>query len=188
MTDSIEGIEKDANSRMQKSIESHRAELSKIRTGRANVGLLDHIIVDFYGTPSPLSQVGSISVSDARTLTIKLWDKAMIQPVEKAIIESDLGLNPAVAGETIRIPIPPLTEERRKELSKLARTDGENAKIAIRNIRRDANQHLKNLIKAKEISEDEEKQAEGNVQKFTDQYVAEVEKMVTNKEKDLMEI
>lgn len=188
MTDSVEKIEKDASSRMQKSVESHRAELSKIRTGRANIGLLDHIIVDFYGTPSPLSQVGAISVSDARTLTIKLWDKAMIQPVEKAIIESDLGLNPAVAGEIIRIPIPALTEERRKDLSKLARSDGENAKIAIRNIRRDSNQHLKNLVKSKVISEDEEKQAEGNVQKLTDQYISEVESMVGKKEKDLMEI
>jgi len=188
MTDSADKIKKDAESRMQKSIESHRVELSKIRTGRANVGLLDHISVDFYGTPSPLSQVGAISVSDARTLTIKLWDKAMIQPVEKAILESDLGLNPAVAGETIRIPIPPLTEERRKDLTKLARADGENAKVAIRNIRRDSNQHLKNLVKDKEISEDEEKQSEAIVQKLTDRYVAEVEKMVEEKEKDLMEI
>lgn len=188
MTDSVDKIEKDAESRMQKSVESHRTELSKIRTGRASVSLLDHINVDFYGTPSPLSQVGSISVSDARTLTIKLWDKAMIQPVEKAIINSDLGLNPAVAGDTIRIPIPQLTEERRKDLTKLARGDGENAKIAIRNIRRDSNQHLKNLVKSKDISEDEEKQAEGYVQKLTNRYVAEVEKMVEEKEKDLMEI
>lgn len=188
MTDSIDKIEKDAESRMLKSVEAHRTELSKIRTGRANIGLLDHILVDFYGTPSPLSQVGAISVTDARTLTIKLWDKAMIQPVEKAIIDSDLGLNPAVAGEIIRIPIPALTEERRKDLSKLARSDGENAKIAIRNIRRDSNQHLKTMVKEKEISEDEEKQAEGIVQKLTDRYVAEVEKMVEEKEKDLMEI
>jgi ribosome recycling factor len=188
MTDSVDKIKKDAEARMQKSVDSHKAELSKIRTGRANVGLLDHIKVDFYGTPSPLSQVGSISVSDARTLTIKLWDKAMIQPVEKAITESDLGLNPAVAGETIRIPIPPLTEERRKDLTKLARSDGENAKIAIRNIRRDSNQHLKNLVKDKEISEDEEKQAESTIQKLTDRYVAEADKLVEEKEKDLMEI
>lgn len=188
MTDSIDKIKKDADLRMQKSVESNRAGLSKIRTGRASIGLLDHITVDFYGTPSPLSQVGSISVSDARTLTIKLWDKAMIQPVEKAIIKSDLGLNPVVAGETIRIPIPPLTEERRKELTKLARSEAENAKIAIRNIRRDSNQHLKNLVKDKTISEDEEKQAESAVQKYTDRSVAEVEKLVEEKEKDLMEI
>jgi ribosome recycling factor len=188
MTDSVDKIEKDAETRMKKSLESHIAELSKIRTGRASISLLDHINVDFYGTPSPLSQVGSISVSDARTLTIKLWDKAMIQPVEKAITNSDLGLNPAVAGDTIRIPIPSLTEERRKDLTKLARGDGENAKIAIRNIRRDSNQHLKNLVKSKDISEDEEKQAEGHVQKLTDRYVDEVEKLVEKKEKDLMEI
>ncbi len=188
MTDSVDKIKKDAEIRMQKSVESNRAGLSRIRTGRASIGLLDHITVDFYGTPSPLSQVGSISVSDARTLTIKLWDKAMIQPVEKAIIKSDLGLNPVVAGETIRIPIPALTEERRIELTKLARSEAENAKIAIRNIRRDSNQHLKNLVKAKTISEDEEKQAEAVVQKLTDRSVAEVEKLVEEKEKDLMEI
>lgn len=188
MTDSTDKIKKDAESRMQKSIESHKAELGKIRTGRANIGLLDHITVDFYGTPSPLSQVGTISVSDARTLTIKLWDKAMIQPVEKAILESDLGLNPAVAGEIIRIPIPALTEERRKDLTKLAHRDGENSKVAIRNIRRDSNQHLKNLVKNKEISEDEEKQAEAVIQKLTNRCVAEVDKMVKDKEKDLMEI
>ena len=187
MSDSASKIIKDAESRMQKSLESHKGDLAKIRTGRANVGLLDHIKVDFYGTPSPLSQVGNISVSDARTLTIKLWDKSMVQAVEKAIAESDLGLNPATAGDTIRIPIPPLTEERRKDLTKLARGEGENAKIAIRNIRRDSNQHLKILVKDKEISEDEEKQAEATIQKLTDKYVAEVDKLVEGKEKDLME-
>lgn len=181
-------IEKDAESRMQKSIETHKAGLSKIRTGRANIGMLDHVRVDYYGTPSPLSQVGNISVSDARTLTIKLWDKSMAQAVEKAIAESDLGLNPVTAGDTLRIPIPPLTEERRKELAKLVRAEGENAKIAIRNIRRDANHHLKELIKSKEISEDEEKQSESHIQKLTDKYVGEVDGLVVQKEKDLMEI
>ncbi len=188
MSDSANKIIKDAESRMQKSIESHKGELSKIRTGRASVSLLDHIKVDFYGTPSPLSQVGNISVSDARTLTIKLWDKSMVQAVEKAIIESDLGLNPATAGDNIRIPIPQLTEERRKDLTKIARGEGESAKVAIRNIRRDSNQHLKNLVKDKEISEDEEKQSESTIQKLTDKYVGEVDKLVEEKEKDLMEI
>jgi len=188
MNESATKITKDADSRMQKSVESLKADLSKIRTGRATVGLLDHVKVDFYGNPSPLSQVGNISVSDARTLTIKLWDKTMVQAVEKAINESGLGLNPATAGDTIRLPIPPLTEERRKELTKVARSEGENAKIAIRNIRRDGNQHLKNLVKDKEISEDEEKQGEAIIQRLTDKFVTEVDKMVELKEKDLMEI
>lgn len=178
----------DAEARMKKSVESHKGELSKIRTGRASVALLDHIKVDFYGSPAPLSQVGSVSVADARTLAIKLWDKSMVGPVEKAILESDLGLNPAVAGEVIRIPVPPLTEERRKELAKLVRGEGENGKIAIRNIRRDANQHLKDLVKDKEISEDEEKRKEAAIQKLTDKYIAEIDRLVEEKEKDIMEL
>jgi ribosome recycling factor len=188
MTQTADRIIKDAEDRMTKSVEASRTEFGKIRTGRASASLLDHVKVDFYGTPSPISQVGSVSVSDARTLTIKLWDRNMIQAVEKAIMESDLGLNPATAGDTIRVPIPPLTEERRKELAKVVRGEGENGKVAIRNVRRDANQHLKDLVKKKEISEDDEKRGEATIQKLTDKYIAEVDRLVEDKEKDIMAI
>lgn len=183
---SSQDIIKDAAARMKKTIEATRVELSKVRTGRASVDLLDHIRVDSYGSLVPLSQVGSISVSDARTLTIKLWDKAMIQPVEKAIMESDLGLNPATAGEIIRVPIPLLTEERRREMAKVVRHEGENGKVAVRNIRRDANQHMKELVKEKEISEDEEKRGEAEIQKLTDKHIGEIDALVEAKEKDIM--
>lgn len=186
--DSIESINKDAQTRMSKSIEALKTDLGKVRTGRAHAGLLDHIKVDYYGTPTPINQAASISVGDARTLVVTAWDKNMISALEKAILDSDLGLNPAVAGTTIRIPMPPLTEERRKELVKVVRGEGENAKVAIRNIRRDANQHLKVLLKEKSISEDEDKRAEDQIQKLTDQYIKDVEGIVEEKEKDLMEI
>lgn len=186
--DSVESINKDANNRMNKSMEALKADLGKVRTGRASIGLLDHIKVDYYGTLTPINQAANVTVGDARTLVVTVWDKAMVGTMEKAILESDLGLNPAVAGTTIRIPMPPLTEERRKELVKVVRGEGENTKVAIRNIRRDANQHHKALLKDKSISEDEDKRAEDQVQKLTDQIIKEVDKIIEEKEKDLMEI
>lgn len=186
--DSIQDIKTDAEQRMTKTREALKLDLGKVRTGRAHVGLLDHLKVDYYGSPTPISQAAGVSVGDARTLVVTAWDKTLVPLIEKAILESDLGLNPAVAGTTIRIPLPPLTEERRKELVKVVRGEGENAKVAVRNIRRDANQHLKNLLKQKEISEDEDKRAEESIQKLTDKAVSAIDTMVEEKEKDLMEI
>ncbi len=184
----IEDIKKDAGQRMQKSIEAFRSELSKIRTGRAHTSLLDHITVDYYGAETPLSQVASVGVEDARTLTVTPWEKQMVPVIEKAIMTSDLGLNPASAGTVIRVPMPPLTEERRRDLVKVVRAEGENARVAIRNIRRDANNDLKALLKEKEISEDEERKGQEEIQKLTDKHVAEVEQLLEAKEKELMEI
>jgi ribosome recycling factor len=184
----IEQIKKDAEARMAKSIEALKTDLAKIRTGRASTGLLEHVHVDYYGTKMPLNQVANVGVGDARTLVVTPWEKTMVQPIEKAIMESGLGLNPVTSGQTIRVPLPPLTEERRKELGKLVRTEGENAKIAIRNIRRDSNTHLKDLVKKKQISEDDEKRAEEVVQKATDRFIGEVDKLVHAKEQDLMEV
>jgi ribosome recycling factor len=183
-----EGIVKDARARMTKSVESVGEELAKIRTGRANTALLDHITVEYYGNPTPLNQVATISVMDARTLSVNPWEKKMVPVVEKAIQESDLGLNPATAGEVIRVPLPALTEERRKEMNKLVRQEGENGKVAIRNIRRDANAHLKELTKNKEIAEDEEKRALDEIQKLTDESVAKIDEMLAEKEKQIMEV
>ncbi len=188
MQDLIPKISKDAETRMIKSIDALKTDLGKIRTGRAHAGLLDHVQVDYYGTRSPLSQVANISVGDARSLTVTPWDKGMLQAIEKAIQESGLGLNPAAAGQTIRVPLPALTEERRKELGKVVRTEGENAKIAIRNIRRDCITHLKELLKKKEISQDDEKRALDAVQKLTDRFTAEVDKLVATKEQDIMAV
>lgn len=184
----IEEIRKDAEARMGKSIEALRHELAKLRTGRAHPSLLEHIRVDYYGSEMPISQVANVSVGDARTLIVTPWEKNMVQVVEKAILTSDLGLNPATAGTTIRIPLPPLTEERRRDLIKVVRHEGENTKVAIRNIRRDANQHFKELVKEKEISEDQERQAQEQVQKLTDKYTTEVDVVLAEKEKDLMEM
>ncbi len=184
----INEIQKDAEQRMKKSIEALKADLTKLRTGRAHPSLLDQITVEYYGTEVPLSQVANISVSDARTLTVTPWEKKMVPVIEKAILNSDLGLNPATAGDVIRIPLPPLTEERRRDLIKVVRQEGEKARVAIRNIRRDAIHQLKDLLKEKEISEDEERRAEEAIQKLTDRMVAEVEKVLSEKEKDLMEI
>ncbi|MDJ0955953.1 MAG: ribosome recycling factor [Arenicellales bacterium] len=181
-------IIKDAESRMKKSVEAIREEMAKIRTGRASTALLDHLKIDYYGNPTPLNQVATVSVSDARTLAVTPWDKSVIPSVEKAILESDLGLNPSTAGEVIRIPIPPLTEERRVEMTKLVKAEGENGKVAIRNIRRDANHHLKELLKNKEIAEDEEKKALDETQKLTDQYVEQLDKIVAEKESEIMEV
>ncbi|HEB67430.1 MAG TPA: ribosome recycling factor [Gammaproteobacteria bacterium] len=184
----IEELKKDAESRMGKSVEALKHELAKLRTGRAHTSLLDHITVEYYGSNVPLSQVANINVSDARTLTVTPWEKQMVSTVEKAIRDSDMGLNPATAGEVIRVPLPPLTEERRKDMIRIVRQEGENAKVAIRNIRRDVLGDIKQLLKEKEITEDEERRAEGDIQKITDKYVAEVDKLVEAKEKDLMEI
>lgn len=184
----ITEITQDADSRMQKSVEALKVELSKIRTGRAHSSLLDHITVDYYGNTVPLSQVASISVTDARMLTVTPWEQPMVAAVEKAIMNSDLGLNPATAGKSIRVPLPALTEERRKDLIKVVRGEGEAAKVAIRNIRRDANSDFKSLVKEKEITEDDQRKAEDKIQSLTDKYVAEVDKLLVVKEKDLMEI
>ena len=184
----INEIIKDAEDRMKKSIESLKGELAKVRTGRAHPSLLEHIMVDYYGSDTPLNQVASIGVEDARTLTVTPWERPMVQAVEKAIMKSDLGLNPNSAGSVIRIPMPQLTEERRRDLVKVVRHEGENGKIAIRNIRRDANSDFKSLEKEKEISEDEERRAQDAIQKLTDKYVKEIDDIVAVKEEDLMKV
>ena len=188
MATSMADIKKQAGERMAKSIETLKHDLAKVRTGRAHAGLLDHLRVDYYGTPSPISQVANITLSDARTITVQPWDKKMIQPVERAIRDSDLGVNPATSGDVIRVPMPALTEERRKELAKIVKHEGENAKVAVRNIRRDANTHLKELLKEHEVSEDDEKRVQDEVQKMTDKSVADIDKLVADKEKDLMAV
>ncbi len=184
----IDDIKKDAGARMAKSVESLKADLVKVRTGRANTSLLDHISVEYYGNPTPLSQVASVTASDARTLTVTPWEKTMVGPIEKAIMTSDLGLTPNSAGTTIRVPLPPLTEERRRDLIKVVRTEGEQARVAVRNIRRDANSTIKDLVKEKEISEDEARRAEEEIQKLTDKAIAQVDGVLEIKEKELMEI
>jgi ribosome recycling factor len=181
-------IKQDARARMNKSLEALRHELAKIRTGRAHPSLLEHVHVDYYGTEVPIGQAASVAVEDARTLSVTPWDKSMVAKIEKAILTSDLGLNPNTAGSVIRIPLPPLTEERRRELGKVVHHEGENAKIAIRNIRRDANGHLKELLKEKEITEDEARKAELDIQEVTDLAVKKVDEMVAEKEKELLEI
>ena len=184
----IDEILTDAETRMGKSVDSLRSDLTKIRTGRAHPSLLDQLMVDYYGTDTPINQVANVTVEDSRTLAVAPWEKQMVAVVEKAIINSGLGLNPSTAGNLIRIPMPPLTEERRRELVKVVKGDGENAKIAIRNIRRDANSDFKDLLKEKEISEDESRQAEDGVQKLTDKFVASVDEVIAVKEKELMEV
>lgn len=173
---------------MGKSIESLKQDLMKVRTGRAHTSLLDSITVDYYGNETPLNQVANISILDSRTLSVQVWEKQMTPVVEKAILKSDLGLNPATSGDLMRIPLPPLTEETRKNLIKVVRHEGENAKVAVRNIRRDANGTLKELEKEKEISEDEQHRGEDNIQKLTDKHVKEIDQILAVKEKDLMEI
>lgn len=173
---------------MEKSVESLKSELMRLRTGRANTGLLDSIKVDYYGSPTPLSQVANINVQDARTLSVQPWEKNMMQLIEKAILESDLGLNPMSAGEVMRIPIPPLTQERRLDLVKIVKHEGEGGKVAVRNIRRDAISHIKELLKDKDISEDDERRAEEQVQKLTDSHVAIIDTLLKEKEEELMEI
>ncbi|MGD8566672.1 MAG: ribosome recycling factor [Gammaproteobacteria bacterium] len=184
----IDEIKQDAENRMKKSIESLKSELTKLRTGRAHTSLLDHINVSYYGSDVPLTQVASITVSDPRTLTVSPWEQNMVGPVEKAIIQSNLGLNPATSGKVIRVPLPPLTEERRKDMIRIVRQEGENARVAVRNIRRDANSDFKSLNKEKEITDDEMRQAEDEIQKLTDKYVSQIDKVLEDKEKDLMEV
>jgi ribosome recycling factor len=184
----IADIKKSAEDKMKKSVEALRVDFGKVRTGRAHTGILDHVKVDYYGNPTPIAQVANISVMDAHTLGVQVWEKNLAPKVEKAIRDADLGLNPASMGEIIRVPMPPLTEERRKELVKLVRGEAENGKVAIRNIRRDAIAHLKDLLKKHEISEDDERRAQDEIQKMTDKYIAEAEKHLADKEKDLMAV
>jgi ribosome recycling factor len=184
----INEIKTDADTRMKKTLESLKNDLAKIRTGRAHPSLLDSVKVDYYGSEVPLSQVANISILDSRTLSLTPWEKPMVKVIEKAIMASDLGLNPSTTGDLIRIPLPPLTEERRKDLTKVVRKEGEGSKVAIRNIRRDANGSLKELLKEKEIAEDEERKAQDVVQKLTDEHVKKVDELLKVKEKDLMEI
>ncbi len=184
----IDDILKDAEDRMQKSIESMRGEMAKIRTGRASSAVIDHLTVDYYGTATPINQVANVTVQDARTLGVQPWEKNMVPVVERAIMEANLGFNPVTAGDLIRIPMPPLTEDRRKEMVKIASGEGENGKIAVRNIRRDANNDFKSLLKDKEIGEDDEKQAEDRVQKLTDKYVAQIDDIVKEKETEILTV
>ena len=184
----IDDIRKDASSRMQKSIEALKTEFSKIRTGRAHPGLLEHISVSYYGTDTPLTQVANVAVEDSRTLTVTPWEKSMVQAIEKAILQSDLGLNPITVGAVMRIPMPPLTEERRRDLVKIVKHEAENCRIAIRNIRRDANAELKAAAKEKLISEDDERKGHDSIQKLTDEYIKKVEALLVEKEADLLEM
>jgi ribosome recycling factor len=184
----IPELKKTTEQKMLKSLDSLKHDLAKVRTGRAHTGLLDHVQVDYYGSLVPIAQVANVTLLDARTIGVQVWEKQMAGKVEKAIRDSDLGLNPASQGEVIRVPMPALTEERRKELIKVVKHEGENAKIAIRNLRRDANTHLKDALKKKEVPEDDERRAQDDIQRLTDRYIAEVEKMLSDKEKDLMAI
>ena len=184
----INEVKKAAEQKMGKSVEALKVDLGKIRTGRAHTGLLDHIHVDYYGSSMPLSQVAGVSLADARTIAVQPWEKKMIPVVEKAIRESDLGLNPATTGDVIRIPMPALTEERRRDLTKVVHKEAEAARVAVRNIRRDANDHLKKLLKDKQVSEDDERHALTDLQKLTDRFIAEIDKLMAAKEADLLAI
>jgi len=184
----VADVKKTTEQKMNKSIETLKADLAKVRTGRAHIGILDHVKVDYYGNPTQVSQVANITLIDARTIGVQPWEKKMVGAIEKAIRESDLGLNPATQGDLIRVPTPPLTEERRKEMVKLVKTEAEDAKIAVRNIRRDANEGLKKLLKDKAISEDDERRAQEDVQKLTDRFVAEIDKLVAEKEKEVLTV
>lgn len=184
----INEIKKDASERMDKSISSLQQSLTKLRTGRAHTSLLDHITVEYYGSQVPLNQVANVNVDDSRTLAVSPWEKTMVQPIEKAIMNSDLGLNPVTAGTMIRVPLPPLTEERRKDMIKLVRHEAEGGRIAIRNIRRDALSDIKNLLKEKMIGEDEEHRAHDEVQRITDKHIALIDEVLATKESELMEI
>lgn len=184
----ISDIEKDAELRMKKTVTGTRDDMARIRTGRASPALLEQITVDYYGSRTPISQVASVTVQDARTLAVQPWEKQMLNVIEKAILESDLGLNPVTAGETMRIPLPPMTEERRVEMVKVVKKEGENGKIAIRNVRRDAIQSLRDLEKEKEITQDEQKQSEDRLQKLTDKYVAQIDQVVEEKQNEIMEV
>jgi len=184
----VNDIKTNADLKMQKSLESLKSDLGKIRTGRAHTGLLDHVMVEYYGSMVAVNQVASVNLGDARTINVQPYEKNMVGKVEKAIRDSDLGLNPATNGDVIRVPMPMLTEERRRELAKVVKSEGENAKVAVRNVRRDANEALKKLVKDKEISEDDERRAQDEIQRLTDRYVAEVDKMLQTKEAEIMAV
>ncbi len=182
----IADVKKSAEEKMKKTLETLKADLGKIRTGRAHTGLLDHVLVDYYGTPTPLNGVANVTLLDARTIGVTPWEKKLASTIEKAIRDSDLGLNPATVGDTVRVPMPALTEERRKDLIKVVHKEAEGARVAVRNIRRDANNHLKDLLKQKKVAEDEERRAQDEVQKLTDRFVAEIDKALAAKEADLV--
>lgn len=185
---SLSEIRSSAESRMKRSLEALQVSLGKIRTGRAHAGLLDHVMVEYYGSDVPVGQVANVSVADARTLSLQVWEKHMATAVDKAIRESDLGLNPILLGETIRVPLPALTEERRRDLTKVVRGDGEDSKVAVRNLRREANDAAKRLLKDKEISEDDDRRFQDEIQKLTDKFIAEIDKMVAAKEQEVMTV
>lgn len=185
---SVADVKKNAQERMTKSLETLRGDLAKVRTGRAHTGILDHVTVDYYGNPTPINQVANLTLIDARTIGVQPFEKKMGAAIEKAIREADLGLNPATQGDLIRVPTPALTEERRKEMVKLVKSEAENAKVAVRNIRRDANESLKKLVKDKAISEDDERRAIDEVQKVTDKFIADIDKMVVEKEKEVLTV
>lgn len=184
----IADIKKNAEQKMNRSLETLKADFGKVRTGRAHTGILDHVTVDYYGNPTPIGQVANLTLIDARTIGVQPWEKNMVGPVERAIRDADLGLNPATNGDVIRVPMPMLTEERRRDLIKVVKGEAENAKVAVRNVRRDANEQLKKLLKDKEISEDDERRAQDDIQKLTDRFVAEVDKALQVKEADLMAV
>jgi ribosome recycling factor len=184
----INELKKSAEQKMHKTVETLKHDYQKVRTGRAHTGLLDHIQVDYYGSMMPINQVANVTLGDARTIAVQPWEKKMVPVVEKAIRDSDLGLNPATSGDVIRVPMPALTEERRKELIKVVRHEAENARVAVRNVRRDANEHLKKLLKEHKVSEDDERHAQTDVQKLTDRYIAEIDKVLQGKEADLMAV
>ena len=184
----IAEVKKNAEQKMNKSVDSLKADLAKVRTGRAHTGILDHIQVDYYGSPTQISQVANVTLLDARTISVQPWEKKMVNVIEKAIRDSDLGLNPSSVGDIIRVPTPPLTEERRKEMVKLVKTEGEDAKVAVRNIRRDANEALKKMVKDKACSEDEERRTQDDIQKLTDRFVQQIDKLLAEKEKEVMTV
>ncbi|MEJ2514734.1 MAG: ribosome recycling factor [Gammaproteobacteria bacterium] len=184
----LEDIKKDARERMGKSVESLRGELKKLRTGRAHTSLLDHITVEYYGSDVPLNQVAGVGIEDSRTITVTPWERQMVPVVEKAILKSDLGLTPATAGNVIRVPLPALTEERRRDMVKVVRHEGENAKVAVRNIRRDALHHVKELLKEKEITEDDDRRTQDEIQSLTDKFVEEIDEVVAEKEAEVLEV
>ena len=184
----IPELKKSTEQKMGKSIEAFKSDLGKVRTGRAHTGLLDHVMVDYYGTPTPINQVAKIILLDSRTIGVTPFEKKLISTVEKSLRESDLGLNPATSGDTIRLPMPALTEERRKELIKVVKHEAENARVSVRNLRRDAIQHLKEALKKKEVSENDERRAQDDVQKLTDRYIGEIDKLLAQKEQELLSL
>jgi ribosome recycling factor len=184
----IADLKKSTDQKMDKSVQAFKADLAKVRTGRAHTGILDHVMVDYYGSPTPLNQVAKVTLLDSRTIGVTPFEKKMAQAVEKAIRDSDLGLNPASQGETVRVPMPALTEERRKELIKVVRHEAENARVAVRNLRRDANTHLKDALKKKEVSENDERAAQNEVQKMTDRHIADIDRLLAEKEKELLAV